>query len=299
MKLVFGAAKETATILATLCLVSCHSGVQTNQNILGTNAKNDSANSELLKLNNQIFSIPSPVQTVLLIKKDGYSYNKKILNSTDNYSKYDTRFKKALNLGVYGADLAYVSLYDQTQDAMRYLASVQKLASDVGVSQSFTPELMKRFQNNMGIEDSLLSMVSDAFRKSDAFFKDNNQKDLSSLIIVGGWIETLYVATQENADNSKDALVRRIAEQKISIQNLLNMLAPYKEKAEYSNLISGLTALSSDFDNVQFIYNYVAPVVDVQNKTTEVNSTSDVKITTDQLKSITEQVQTLRNQIAG
>ncbi len=298
MKLVTQIVKLSALTFVSLSIASCHSGVQTNQSAASGIGK-DSAKTELLNLNNQIFSIPSPVQTVLLIKKGGYTYNKNILNVTDNYSKYDTRFKRALNLGIYGADLAYISLYDQTQDAMQYLTTVQKLSTDIGVAQSFSPELIKRFQNNMGVEDSLLAMISSAFRNSDAFFKDNNQRDLSSLIIVGGWIETLYVATQENAGNNKDELVRRIAEQKISIQNLIKMLLAYKDKPEYSGLITGLTDLSGDFDSVQFIYNYVAPAVDVQNKITNVNSTSEVKITPEQLKSITAKIQTLRNQIAG
>ncbi|NNM95768.1 MAG: hypothetical protein HKL88_09985 [Bacteroidia bacterium] len=298
MKLISGAVNLSALIALAFGMAGCHSAVQ-NQNIASTATGNDSAKSELLKLNSQIFSIPSPVQTVLLIKKGGYAYNKNVLNATGNCTKYDTRFKKALNLGVYGADLSYISLYNQTQDAMQYLASVQKLATDIGVAQSFSAELIKRFQNNMGVEDSLLAMVSEAFRKSDAFFKDNNQRDLSSLIITGGWIEALYIATQENMSNSKDELVRRIGEQKISIQTLLKMLSPYKDKPEYASLFTGLTSLAGDFDNVQFIYNYSAPVVDVQNKTTSVNSTSEVKITPELLKTISDKVQTLRNQIAG
>jgi len=261
--------------------------------------KLDSNNSALVRLNNQIFSIPSPIQTALLIKKSGYSYNKEILNSSTNYSRYDTKYKKALNLGIYGADLGYISLYDQTQDAISYLASVEKLANDIGISGMFNEALLKRFQANMGNHDSLLSMVSDAFRKSDAYFKDNRQGDVSSLVLVGGWIESLYFATKANAQNNQKEVVRRIAEQKISVQNLIKMLSGYEGKPDYSDLIKKLTDLSNVFDNVEFVYNYVPPTTDEKNKTTNVNSTSDVKITPEQLKDISDKIAAIRNQITG
>src|SRR6185312_9698603 len=254
--------------------------------------KVDSNNPTLLKINNQIFSIPSPIQTAMPIKKSGFPYNKEMLNSSDNYSKYDTKFKKALNLGIYGADLGYISLYDQTQDALSYLASIEKLATDVGVSDMFNATLVKRFQNNMGKQDSLLAMVSEAFRRSDAYFKDNKQNDISSLVLVGGWIESLYFAVQANNSGKINAkeVVTRIAEQKISLQNLVKMLQPYSDRPEYAKLSKDLSTLADTFENVEFVYNYVPPTVDAKNKVTSINSTSTVQISPELLKQITDKI---------
>jgi len=284
-------------IITALLWSGCNNAKQNSQSPPAP--KLDSNNSALIRLNNQIFSIPSPIQTALLIKKSGYSYSKEILNSATNYSRYDTKYKKALNLGIYGADLGYISLYDQTQDAISYLASVEKLASDIGISDMFNETLLKRFQANMGNHDSLLSMVSDAFRKSDAYFKDNRQGDVSALVLVGGWIESLYFATKANSQNNQKEVVRRIAEQKISVQNLIKMLSGYDGKPDYSDLIKKLTDLSNVFENVEFVYNYVPPTTDEKNKTTNVNSTSDVKITPEQLKDISDKIAAIRNQITG
>jgi len=290
-------------VTVTMFLVAgCRSNnASTDKSLQPNVAKVDSNNPTLLKINNQIFSIPSPIQTALLIKKSGYPYNKEMLNSSDNYSKYDTKYKKALNLGIYGADLGYISLYDQTQDALSYLASIEKLATDVGVSDMFNATLVKRFQQNMGKEDSLLSMVSEAFRRSDAYFKDNKQNDISSLVLVGGWIESLYFAVQANNSqkvNTKD-VVTRIAEQKISLQNLVKMLQPYNDRPEYAKLSKDLASLADVFDNVEFVYNYIPPTVDVKNKVTSINSTSNVQISPELLKQITDKIVALRNQIAG
>ena len=42
-------------------------------------------------------------------------------------NQYATDFSKALNLGIYGADLGYVSMYNKTQDAISYLAVIASL----------------------------------------------------------------------------------------------------------------------------------------------------------------------------
>jgi hypothetical protein len=292
----------TCIIITAFVLAGCkNTGKNNDKGSQPPVPKVDSNNATLLKINNQIFSIPSPIQTALLIKKSGYAYNRQILNSADNYAKYDTKYKRALNLGIYGADLGYISLYDQTQDALLYLASIEKLATDIGLSDMFNPTLVKRFQQNMGKQDSLLSMVSEAFTRSDAYFKDNKQPDISSLVLVGGWVESLYFAVQASTNtqaNQKD-IIRRIAEQKISLQNLVKMLQPYNNRPEYAQLIKDLSGLSDIFDNVEFVYNYVPPTVDVKNKVTSINSTSEVKMESAILKSISDKIVAIRNQIAG
>jgi hypothetical protein len=290
-------------VITVLFLAGCKNNNPTNDKSLQPpTPKVDSNNATLLKINNQIFSIPSPIQTALLIKNSGYAYNKQMLNASDNYTKYDTKYKKALNLGIYGADLGYISLYDQTQDALLYLASIEKLATDIGVADVFNAGLVKRFQQNMGKQDSLLAMVSEAFGKSDAYFKNNKQNDISSLVLVGGWIESVYFAIQasNNAQGNQKDIVRRIAEQKISLQNMVKMLQPYSgQSSEYTQLVKDLSGLSDMFENVEFVYNYVPPTVDPKSRMTTINSTSEVKIENGILKEISDKIIAMRNQIAG
>ncbi len=63
----------------------------------------------------QIFySMPSPLETAMLVKSAGAPYNEDLLNSTDNAGNYTTNRSMALNLGIYTCDLSFASLYDQT-----------------------------------------------------------------------------------------------------------------------------------------------------------------------------------------
>ncbi len=136
------------------------------------------------------------MQTSMLIQKTGAKYSGEFLNSPKNLNNYNTNFKKALNLGVYGADVGYVTVYDQSQDALKYMSAIRKLSDDLGISGAFSESMLKRFEANFGKKDSLMSMIGAAYRSSDAFLKTNDRNDVGGLVLVGGWVESLYFSTQ-------------------------------------------------------------------------------------------------------
>jgi hypothetical protein len=261
--------------------------------------KVDTVKTNLLKFDNTLFSVPSPIQTSLLIKKSGANYNKGMLNVTSSLNSYSTNYKKALNLGVYGADLGYVTIYEQTQDAIGYLKTVKKLADDLGVSGAFDATLMKRFETNMGNRDSLLSLVSTGYRTSDKYLQNNERKDVAVLILAGGWVESLYFSINIAKDTRNQEVINRIGEQKSSLDNLIKLLQPYYQNAEYTEFIDQLVDLYNDFDGIQTKYTYVKPTTDVKNMITTIHSKNDIVITDAQLKAISEKVETIRKQIVG
>ena len=273
-----------------------------NQKEEGENAKTnavDSNRTQLLNVNGEIFSIPSPIQTAFLIKKSGANYTKEMLNPAQKSSGYSTTFQKALNLGIYGADLGYVTLYDQTQDAIAYMQSVKKIADDLGVTGAFDAQIINRFQNNIGNKDSLLVLVSTAYRSSDAYLKNNDRSDISGLVLAGGWIEGIHFAIDFMKTKKNDDVRRRIAEQKISLQSLVKLLIPYSSQPEYNELIDALNELTSLFEGVEFKYVYEKPTVDPSKKLTTINSKTSVSITDEQLNAISQKIQSIRNQIVG
>jgi len=72
-------------------------------------ANENAVTSKLVKLDSEIFSLPSPVQTAVLLSKSEVAYNEALLNSAEKKTNYLSQSAQALNLGVYGADLAYLS----------------------------------------------------------------------------------------------------------------------------------------------------------------------------------------------
>jgi hypothetical protein len=250
--------------------------------------------SQLLEIDGKVFSIPSPIQTAFLIKNSGSNYNKDMLNEPSKVTNYTTNFKKAVNLGIYGADLGYVTLFDQTQDAISFLTAIKSVGDDLGVSSAFDVTLIERFEKNIGNQDSLLALVSDAYKASDRYLKNNEQNDIGGLILAGGWIESLYFSTSSNEMKSNEDIIKRIGEQKTTLNNLIKLLTPYYSKPEFTTLIDQLMELDEIYQGIDITYTFIKPTVDAANKTTTINSTTTVNISEEQVKAITEKIIQIR-----
>lgn len=257
----------------------------------------NTSNTQLLELDGKVFSIPSPIQTAYLIKGAGVTYNKDILNVPSKVTGYSTNFKKAVNLGIYGADLGYVTLYDQTQDAISFLTAVKTLGDDLGVSSAFDMELVERFEKNIGNQDSVLSLVSEAYKSSDKYLKNNDQNHIGALVLAGGWVESLYFTTNSAEMTSNKEIINRVGEQKNTVYNLIKLLTPYYDQPEFSTLVDDLMELNDIFEKVEITYTFVEPTVDVANKTTTINSTTTVNISPEVLKQITEKIAEIRAEL--
>jgi len=259
----------------------------------------DSNSTNVVSVGGALFSIPSPLQTAMLIKETGAKYNNAMMNPAKNAEKYNTKFKRALNVGIYGADVGYVTLYDNGQDAIGFMKSIHNLSDQLGILGAFDAAAVTRFQNNVGKRDSMMSMVGEMYRNSDGFLKDNDKKDIAVLILAGGWIETLYFTTTIAQGSNNPKVLERLGEQKYTLDNLIKALNPYRNDEEVKNLLDQLYELAYDFDAVNVEYTYVKPATDEANKVTTFNSTSKVTITKEHLKAISEKIAVIRNTITG
>lgn len=253
--------------------------------------------SQLFEVGGKVFSIPSPIQTAFLLKDAGTSYNNTLLNSTSTASNYETTSSKALNLGIYGADLGYATIFDNTEDAIEYVATTRKLSSELGITNLFDETMMKRFESNLGNQDSLLAMVSDAFKSADQYLKNSEQEELAALILAGGWIEILHFATNLSSSNDSEAIRNRIGEQKITIKNLINLMLPYNSNAQVATIINQLNELKDIYSDISYTYTFVEPETNSETKTTIIKSESKVVMTQEQLDAISQKIAEIRNTI--
>ncbi len=258
----------------------------------------DTVKASVLNVAGELFSVPSPIQTALLIQKSGLPYNKSMLNESNKVNTYSTEFQRNLNLGVYGADLAYVSLYGQTQDALGYLSAVKQLSDKIGVSNAFDENTMNRFKNNITNKDSMMVLVGIAYRGSDAYLKNNQRSDVSSLILAGGWIESMYFSTNSYKTKASKELKYRIAEQKQALGSLVKILAKNTNE-DVVSLTESLKSLLNVFDDIEFKYTFEEPSHDTLKKVTYINSSTEVIVSDDQINQIITQVEKIRNSITS
>ena len=243
-------------------------------------------------------SLPSPMQVLSMFQKDGAAFRGDILNSTGNVSSYSTNFSKALNLGIYAADLAYSGINNQTQTAADYMKAAKTLAEGLGVTNVFeASNVLTRFQKNMNDKDTLLHIIVDMNREIINYFKENERGNMASLVMAGGWIEGGYIAVKLVEKNKNEKIVNRIAEQKLLLNNLILLLSEYKSEKEVSDFIDRLNELQHIYDGVTISYTSKAATTNKTGNKTVVGNESKVSISDEQLKNITNKIESIRNTI--
>ncbi|AHM59840.1 hypothetical protein D770_07885 [Flammeovirgaceae bacterium 311] len=245
--------------------------------------------------------IPSPLEISVLLKETGTRYNQSMLNNPKGVSRYNTSYQKAINLGVYGTDLGYTNIYEQNQDAIFYLNSIKQLADELSIGQFFDFGTIKRLATNSSNLDSLLYLTTKNFNNINGFLQEQNRSNLSILILTGGWLEALHITAQvaqSNPDNK--ILIERIGEQKMILDNIMLLLSFYSESnANMAQYLQMFQPLAQAYEKVQIINTYAEPTFVEVNGMLVVkdNSTSEVKISTENLKEITATTQAIRNKI--
>ena len=265
----------------------------------GENQKDSINNPDesIFMIGGQIFSIPSPVQTAFLIKDVGVAFNNDYVNPADNAMNYSSNFSKALNLGVYGADLGYLTIYEQTDGALRYLKSVRGLSKELGLEGAFDEKLADRFSSNIGNQDSMLVFVSDAYRNSDNYLKENDKNDVAALVLAGGWIESIYIAADAAISSNNPLLIERLGDQKKPLASLIAMLGQYNTDTDYEDLINDLEDLHGIFEQIKYTYEYIPSSTDASKKETTIKSKHTVEIADGDLDAIIEKIKSIRTEI--
>lgn len=245
-----------------------------------------------------INQIPAPIELSAMMKKSGESYNKNYLNDPENYSYYNTSFEQALNLGVYGADLGYSNLYEENQQSILYVGSIKELVDELRISQFFNFETIERLAENRDL-DSLILMTTQDFNEVNEYFQEQQRSGLSVLMIAGGWIESLFIASQVYENNRENNELRRtIAEQKIVLEKILELLDQYRESSEeFNELHADMAALMDVYQQVDIKTIQGEPSSEEEEGVlvTRDNAMATVKISDDTINEIKSVCTRIRN----
>jgi len=253
---------------------------------------------KIFKFKEKLFSIPSPFVASDLIKEISEDFNNDLLNPPENKINYVTTSGKALNLGVYTADLAYTNIYEQFSATTKYIKVVRSLSSELQVMNSYTDKVLENFENNLHDKDSLNKIFTNAYRETDLYLSKNNREDIADLVITGAWTEGLYFMTQIAKVKSNKQLIDRIGEQKYSLQNLLRLLNNSKFINKKTNiLIEKLNDLNFEFKKIDIKYKYVNQIVVPNEKKTVILSETEILITPELLQNITDKIKEIRRLI--
>ena len=266
--------------------------VSLNDTLGFTNKTNDDAVKKIF------YNIPSPTEMSSLLKKAGLSYNPEFLHSYKKVDEYTTIAQTSLNLGVYGADLSYNRLYNQTQQAVNYFSAIKRLSDALGIPQEQGGNAVERLESNIENKDSLLVIITEVYSNADRYLKENDRGSTAALIVTGGWIEAMYLAVQvaSQSESNKD-LTDLIAEQKFSLDNLLGLLNDYPKDEAIKTLIPKLKNLKTAFDKINIIYSDREVTIDDEKSLTTIGGTSKIEFKNEDFIEITNLINKLRNEI--
>ena len=198
---------------------------------------------------------------------------------------------KALNFGIYSCDLSYCSIFQIGSEALKYFKTVKQLGDEIGVSSAIQPEILKRLEGNIGNPDSLSVITDDIYFSSFETLEASKQGPTLALVVTGGWIESLYIATSLAKYEAKSPVVERLADQKYTLDNLIEFLKKYEADANVASVLVQFTDLKADFDKIG--EKDAAP-----SKVKSVNvlgGGKELSITADQYKVIVEKIKAIRN----
>lgn len=262
-----------------------------------TNEYNKISDKDKRKIEQMIYSIPSPVQAALLLEKTGARYDNLFLNSTTKVSSYQTTPQIALNIGVYGADLAYVNVYKKHVEALKYFSTIQKLGDKIGIGYVFTPELIRRFEQNQNNQDSLIGITTESFTEVNAYLKKNQQDELIAFMLVGGWIEALYISCQIWEANPNKEIAILIAEQKFSLNDIMEILHTSPQTPEIKDIAEELKQLRKHYDHIKAAYNYQKTELKKEKKLAVIQNQTKLTYTDKDIKNISKTITKIREKI--
>jgi len=226
------------------------------------NSKDFEAAEESLKdqIQDVVYNIPSPSEIPYLLEATGAEFNQSLINDRKKADSYATKSDKAaLNLGVYAADIGYLSSYGKTQEAIDYLNTAKGLADGLGVVGSFDIEVLKQFEENISNKDSLAAVLNRMVQKTDAYLKDDSRDKLAALMLTGSFVEGLYISTGLIKSYPKNLLeddqrnlvltplMRVILQQSQSVGELLKMLNTVEENETINAIKADLTQLEASY----------------------------------------------------
>ena len=222
-----------------------------------------------------VYPLPTAFEVTEMLNRIEAAYIQGICNDPQNIDQYLTESQKALNLGVYSADMSYASTYNQHQSVVDFMNVSRKLIDGLDMTAAIDPELpekVERFENN---KDELIKLISESFYDSYDYLNKNDRGPISMLVVAGSWIEGLYITTHiaDDTFNNKE-MVKIVMSQKEPLTKLMELLGRY-----------------AHVDYIESLQAELQPIFDIYSQVDEGS------ITENQLESIKKCIDAVRSKI--
>ena len=145
------------------------------------------------KIEENVYPLPSSAEVIKKLTDMDLGYILGSTNPPDNSRNYVESYNRSVNIGVYGADLSYATLYNMQQDVIDYMKAIQDLAVEQNLSKIYDESLYEKIRANFDNRDTLVAILTEAFDNTYAYMVDAGQANLALLMVGGAWVEGMYL----------------------------------------------------------------------------------------------------------
>ena len=256
--------------------------------------------SDTNKMKEIYYGLLTPVEVCNIFDRLGLSFNDTIISPSDNCNLYMSSYKAAMNLGVYGVDMGYMKLFGINKQTVSYFNTIKTLSERLNMPVNFLADAVKDVDRTMNDADSLTSLMSDAYKKIDDHLRAEGSQGTLGLMMMGGWIESMYIATQLAYDpaNPDPQVVEKIAEQKYSLLSLLSFMKNYYDDPMVVFYTKKLKYLNRWFDTFDIYYREGDVKIDTVRQVITTTG-SEMTVTVETLNEIRDYIASLRTEITA
>jgi hypothetical protein len=269
--------KKTIAVVILPFLVLSFTGLSSCKNKSAKPKKSDEiAKVDTIEkaIEKNVYPLPTSAQVIKMLTELEVGFIIGISNPVENSKQYYTSAKRSMNLGVYGADLSYATLYNINQEVIDYMDAIRSLANELNMSKIYNAALYDSIKINFDYKDRLVKILTNAFNDTYAYMSENDQQTLALLVVGGAWVEGMYLTTHvSEAAYQVSGISKVLLEQKKSVELYLDLTKPYLEDAMVSDFVKTL-------DPIKNVYAKLGTSLTMQN-----------------IQDITEAISIIRNKV--
>lgn len=248
-------------LLATaIFMVSCQGNNQENGNLNPNDSLGTGSNilPEGQSLVYTKYKLPLPVEMYKFVKESNPGFKKEILNSIEDLNRFPKNVDKAVNLGMYSADLAYCTILGQKELAVEYFRATKQLAESLHIAEGYSEAMIERFNNNLDNNDSLYQISNSIYWKTCNYLEANEDVNVLPFIIFGSWLESVYL-TMHSYDNPAEnqKVLEQVAVQANSVDNLIEYMYQTMLDMKVFNVNSDIQRVSNSLKDLKVSYDKV------------------------------------------
>jgi len=145
------------------------------------------------KMQSTVPTFPPPDEFAAKLNATGADYFDNIINDPAKADQYvgAEEIKAAANLGVYFADLAYTSSYQQRDESMKVLDAIIKLSNRLGIERGIMLVVAERYNDYVEVPDSVKAYIREMSEKVNDNLKIMGRERLVAIAYAGLYVEAL------------------------------------------------------------------------------------------------------------